>query len=413
MHALRTHTAHIALLAAAFLGFASTAPGLAQQRTAVFLQQLVGRMTRLIVRRTSWRHLVREVLLPAACLVVGMNVTWLVVRQAAGVAAVSALVEVVGRVNQEMWERIGWTLVILLPLALWLLALCVATCLRALGARASRSHLSRQLETIKELAPMVGMVGTISGLAEATGSMNADNVEASLLSLAPAVGHALYSTMAGLGLAIVAYVLARLSDSPGGGGTARRTVVMLALASAIALASPPRAEAAQDLFSLPLAVGQTWDRAVASQRGARPPVVHTRESLRRLIHRVAVHEGLDPLFAEALARSESGLNPRAISINGCCRGLFQLHHVTARELGVHNVFDATENATGGIRYFRRLARRFGSVAVALVAYNAGPTVAQRWMVSPATTGVPSETMRFVDHVITTYRRLRVSPREAP
>ena len=371
-------------------------------------------MTRLIVRRTSWRHLVREVLLPAAGLVVGMTVTWLVVvRHAAGVqAAVSTLVEVVGRVNQEMWERIGWTWVILLPLALWLLALCVATCLRALGARASRSHLSRQLETIKELAPMVGMLGTISGLAEATGSMNADNVEASLLSLAPAVGHALYSTMAGLSLAIGAYVLARLRDSHGG-GTARRTVVMLALASALALASPPRAEAAQDLFSLPLAVGQTWDRAVASQRGARPPGVHTRESLRRLIHRVAVREGLDPLFAEALARSESGLNPRAISINGCCRGLFQLHHVTARELGVHNVFDATENATGGIRYFRRLAQRFGSVAVALVAYNAGPTVAQRWMVSPATTSVPSETMRFVDHVITTYRRLRVSPREAP
>ena len=365
-------------------------------------------VNQLAVRRRSASRLVREILLPAAYLIAGMIIAGLSVRHAAAVlAGVNASVEAVGHASHELRERIGWTWVVLLPLALWLLALFPATLLRVAGVTTTaRGRLSRELEVIRELAPMIGMFGTISGLAEATRSMNADNVESSLLGLAPAVGHALYSTMAGLSLAIVAYVLSRLNDSRGSG-----TVVMLVLASAVALGAPARAEAAQEAqyrHALSRAVSPAPARVAASHRSARPAAAHPHESLRRLIHRVARREGVDPLFAEALARVESGLNPRAISPNGCCRGLFQLHHVTAQELGVRDVFDATENATGGTRYFRRLARRFGSVALALVAYNAGPTVAQRWVVNPAGTDVPSETTRFVEHVIGTYRRLRAS-----
>ena len=358
----------------------------------------------------SWTDLLlREILPLTACLVVGMIVAGLAIRHAPDLlAAVHAAVETVTRVNHEAWTRIGWTWAVLGPMSLWLAALFLAICCRAAALTTPRRSLSGQLETIREVAPMIGMLGTISGLAAATRSMNADNVQQSLLHLAPAVGHALFSTMAGLGLAIGAYVLGRLGDSHG--GAARRTIVMVVLASALGPVAPPRAAAAENLYDLPTVVGQTWDRVVASHRNPRPPVVQDRESVRRLIQRIARREGVDPFFAEALARSESDLNPYAVSPNGCCRGLFQLHHATARELGVENVFDATENATGGIRYFRSLAMRFGSVAVALVAYNAGPTVARRWMANPTATDVPPETVRFVDRVIATYRRLRESPR---
>ncbi len=46
---------------------------------------------------------------------------------------------------------------------------------------------------------------------------------------------------------------------------------------------------------------------------------------------------------------------------------------TARELGVQDRFDPTENVFGGAQYLAAQLRRFGDVRLALAAYNAGPS----------------------------------------
>ena len=84
----------------------------------------------------------------------------------------------------------------------------------------------------------------------------------------------------------------------------------------------------------------------------------------------------------ALIERESGWNPRAVSSKGA-QGLGQLMPETARELGVFDPFDPAQNLDGAARYFEAQLARFGDVALALAAYNAGPeTVARHGGVPP-------------------------------
>lgn len=58
-------------------------------------------------------------------------------------------------------------------------------------------------------------------------------------------------------------------------------------------------------------------------------------------------------------------------------GLGQLMPDTARQLGV-NPHDAEENLRGSARYLLMMMERFGSVELALAAYNAGPEAVSRY-----------------------------------
>lgn len=72
------------------------------------------------------------------------------------------------------------------------------------------------------------------------------------------------------------------------------------------------------------------------------------------------------------ARQESSFNPYAVSKAGA-QGTFQLMPATAAELGVTDPFDIDQNIAGGIRYMGQQLQRFNDPALALAAYNAGPT----------------------------------------
>jgi soluble lytic murein transglycosylase-like protein len=101
----------------------------------------------------------------------------------------------------------------------------------------------------------------------------------------------------------------------------------------------------------------------------------------RTVAAEARRAGFSPEFVLAVIRVESGGDPRAVSPKGAL-GLMQLLPTTGRavaaELGLRwegpqTLFDPVANVRLGVTYLERLRARYGNLAVALTAYNWGPT----------------------------------------
>lgn len=104
--------------------------------------------------------------------------------------------------------------------------------------------------------------------------------------------------------------------------------------------------------------------------------------------------GVDASLLAAVARQESGYNPKAVSPAGA-QGLMQLMPGTAKGLGVTNSFDPTQAIPGAARLLQGLIREFGRTDLALAAYNAGPGAVHRY------NGIPPypETQNYVRSVL--------------
>jgi soluble lytic murein transglycosylase-like protein len=116
---------------------------------------------------------------------------------------------------------------------------------------------------------------------------------------------------------------------------------------------------------------------------------------------------LDVDLLASLVKAESGGNARAVSRAGAT-GLMQLMPGTATELGVEHPFKPDENVRGGSAYLDALLTRYDDkLALALAAYNAGPTAVDKYH------GIPPfhETRAYVARVIHEFNR-RVRTREA-
>lgn len=110
------------------------------------------------------------------------------------------------------------------------------------------------------------------------------------------------------------------------------------------------------------------------------------------VARAECQHGLPSGLLDALILAESGYVEFATSFAGA-RGLTQLMPATASELGVVDRYDAVENIDGGARYLRKMLNQFGSVALALAAYNAGPMAVSRSNGIPANTETPGYVRR--------------------
>jgi soluble lytic murein transglycosylase len=138
----------------------------------------------------------------------------------------------------------------------------------------------------------------------------------------------------------------------------------------------------------------------------------------------ARRQGLDPALVAAVVNAESGFLPDSRSSQGAV-GLMQLLPETARFVAglpdrpspsPDRLEDPAVNIAYGTRYLRYLVDRYGTVPLALAAYNGGETNLSEWLDEAAVRGesldiphdIPfTETRGFVTRVLDTapiYRR---------
>ncbi|MGM0569246.1 lytic transglycosylase domain-containing protein [Marinobacter sp.] len=113
---------------------------------------------------------------------------------------------------------------------------------------------------------------------------------------------------------------------------------------------------------------------------------------------------IDPALVRAVIHAESAFNPQAVSSKGA-QGLMQLMPGTAREVGVSNALDASQNIRGGVNYLARMIELHdGDIKLATAAYNAGPGAVRRH------NGVPpyAETRAYVERVGILHERYRLA-----
>jgi len=113
--------------------------------------------------------------------------------------------------------------------------------------------------------------------------------------------------------------------------------------------------------------------------------------------------GVDPAIGLSIAKMESGFVHEKRSAYGAV-GVFQLMPSTAKKLG-YNPYHLNDNIKGGLMYYKMMYQKFGSIELALAAYNAGPGNVSKYK------GMPpfAETRKFVRNIMIEYNAQKVNP----
>lgn len=140
--------------------------------------------------------------------------------------------------------------------------------------------------------------------------------------------------------------------------------------------------------------------ATASCVGLTEPLMQKRAAtFAPIIEKVSAKHGLEARLVSAVIRVESCYDKRAVSRSGA-RGLMQLMPGTARDLGVHDSFDAEQNIDGGVRYLARMLERFKDLRLGLAAYNAGPETVEAFQDVPPY----PDTVSYVTRILKLYNK---------
>lgn len=113
--------------------------------------------------------------------------------------------------------------------------------------------------------------------------------------------------------------------------------------------------------------------------------------------------GVDPALALSIAKQESNFCHELKSPYGAV-GVFQLLPSTAKKMG-YNPYYLSENIRGGLKYYQLMYNKFGSIELALAAYNAGPGNVTKYK------GMPpfKETRSFVHKIMKEYDYQKNNP----
>jgi soluble lytic murein transglycosylase-like protein len=123
-----------------------------------------------------------------------------------------------------------------------------------------------------------------------------------------------------------------------------------------------------------------------------------------VISEAARRNGLAFSLLKALIHAESHFNPKAVSKKGAL-GLCQIMPHNLKMLQISDPFDPWENIMGGARYLKNMLDRFNNqLPLALAAYNAGPSVVERYNDIPPY----PETQDYVNKVLRFFHLYRKS-----
>ena len=121
----------------------------------------------------------------------------------------------------------------------------------------------------------------------------------------------------------------------------------------------------------------------------------TTNEIKQAIIKQSIEMGVEPAIMLSIAKTESGFRQEARGGNAV--GVFQLLPATARTMG-YNAYNLDENIKAGITYYKNMYKRFGSMELAVAAYNMGPEAIRR-----ANYKVPPAAQRFVSRIMADYK----------
>ncbi|MGC8470698.1 MAG: NlpC/P60 family protein [Acidimicrobiales bacterium] len=143
----------------------------------------------------------------------------------------------------------------------------------------------------------------------------------------------------------------------------------------------------------PMTPGTMGAQAPATPASAGPVAVPA--NMAALFVAAGAKYGISPTLLAAVARQESGFTAHAVSTAGA-EGMMQLMPGTAAGLGI-TPFTPAQAVDGAAKLMSGYIRQFGSVPLALAAYNAGPGAVEGYG------GIPPypETQRYVAAIMKT------------
>ena len=122
----------------------------------------------------------------------------------------------------------------------------------------------------------------------------------------------------------------------------------------------------------------------------------TIDDVKQNIIKQAKSLGVEPAIALSIAKTESGFNQEAKSGYGHI-GVFQLSHATAKRMGL-DPYNLDDNIKGGITYYKNMYEHFGSMELAVAAFNAGPDAVKR-----NNNTIPKHSQAFVNRIMDDYK----------
>jgi hypothetical protein len=154
----------------------------------------------------------------------------------------------------------------------------------------------------------------------------------------------------------------------------------------------------QSVYETPTAIRRVLGEATATASAVRPASLQNAGGLAsvpyaEMFTSAGAKYGVSPKLLAAVAKVESGYNPKAVSPAGA-QGLMQLMPSTAKGLGVRDSFDPEQAINGAAKLLSRNLKEFKSLPLALAAYNAGGGAVHRYG------GIPpfAETQAYVPKV---------------